>query len=211
MEWVKEIRSVTLKPGNGSIILHGANRKLKKSSTLITLPGYGFYDPIAYQLNGYLCLPSLSKPQVPHLKTSILLRMAKFIDRGMETEWSYNVYNVLNTELGSEPTLKKLCGWWDDQWVGRNACHISMMTWIWQLGLAACVCHPSMWVAETGQSLDLAQCQSSSSSVRNPISSEQGGWVMGLDSQHPLWPPTHTRMHRHIYICIHTHTYTHSK
>lgn len=49
------------------------------------------------------------KTSFPHLKTGILLRMAYFLDTGMETEQSYN---VLNTELDSEQTFfLNVCGW----------------------------------------------------------------------------------------------------
>lgn len=49
------------------------------------------------------------KTSFPHLKTSILLRMAYFLDTGMENEKSYN---VLNTELDSEQTFfLNVCGW----------------------------------------------------------------------------------------------------
>lgn len=73
-----------LKPGNGAVSFYMGIKENLKSFTLIALHGYGFYDPITQQLNDDLCLPSLSKLQVPRLERSILLRKAYYRDKAWE-------------------------------------------------------------------------------------------------------------------------------
>lgn len=75
-----------LKPGNGAVSFYMGIKENLKSFTLIALHGYGFYDPITQQLNDDLCLPSLSKLQVPCLERSILLRKAYY--RNKAWEWN---------------------------------------------------------------------------------------------------------------------------
>lgn len=76
-----------LKPGNGAVSFYMGIIDNLKSFTLITLHGYGFYDPVTHQLNDNLCLPSLSKLQVPHLEISILLRKAYYY---RDKAWKWN-------------------------------------------------------------------------------------------------------------------------
>lgn len=73
-----------LKPGSGAVSFYMGIKENLKSFTVITLYGYGFYDPITQQLNDDLRLPSLSKRQVPRLERSTLLRKAYYRDKAWE-------------------------------------------------------------------------------------------------------------------------------
>lgn len=115
-------------------------------------------------------------------------------------------YNVLNTELDSEQALKKeICGWWDDQWVGKNACYISMMTWMWHLDVATVVCHSSTEWQRQNNHCSLLSVPASLQFSEKPYL----GWIRWIGGR-AGWPASssgllHTHMHRHVHLYTHIH------